>query len=66
MCRGDAQLPNLFRDRWSCAHQVVKRHVPNIKRLIAGTELRFGTPKPAPEVPPDSEPPPTMPTHGAN
>jgi glycerol-3-phosphate acyltransferase PlsY len=28
---------------------VVKRHVPNIQRLIAGTELRFGDPKPAPE-----------------
>ncbi len=28
---------------------VVKRHVPNIKRLMAGTELRFGDPKPAPE-----------------
>ncbi len=28
---------------------VIKRHVPNIKRLIAGTELRFGDPKPAPE-----------------
>ena len=28
---------------------VVKRHTPNIKRLIDGTELRFGEPKPAPE-----------------
>lgn len=27
---------------------VLKRHVPNIKRLFAGTELRFGEPKPAP------------------
>ena len=44
---------------------VIKRHVPNIKRLIAGTELRFGTPKPAPEPPPEPEPP-TMPTHGSN
>src|SRR3954469_8355940 len=35
---------------------VVKRHVPNIKRLLAGTELRFGDPKPAPESP-ASEPP---------
>lgn len=26
---------------------VIKRHVPNIKRLLAGTELRFGDPKPA-------------------
>jgi glycerol-3-phosphate acyltransferase PlsY len=37
---------------------VVKRHTPNIKRLIAGTELRFGDPKPAPEAPaPEPEPP---------
>jgi len=35
---------------------VIKRHVPNIKRLIAGTELRFGDPKPAPEAP-SPEPP---------
>lgn len=35
---------------------VVKRHVPNIKRLMAGTELRFGDPKPTPE-PTTSEPP---------
>lgn len=28
---------------------VIKRHTPNIKRLLAGTELRFGDPKPAPE-----------------
>lgn len=27
---------------------VIKRHIPNIKRLLAGTELRFGAPKPAP------------------
>ena len=37
---------------------VVKRHIPNIKRLMAGTELRFGDPKPVPETP-ASEPPTT-------
>ena len=35
---------------------VVKRHIPNIKRLMAGTELRFGDPKLTPE-PTTSEPP---------
>jgi acyl phosphate:glycerol-3-phosphate acyltransferase len=44
---------------------VVKRHTANIKRLIDGTELRFGDPKPAPDAPPP-EPPPTTPTPGAN
>ncbi len=37
------------------AAMVFKRHIPNIKRLMAGTELRFGDPKPAPAAP---EPPP--------
>jgi glycerol-3-phosphate acyltransferase PlsY len=36
---------------------VVKRHAPNIKRLLNGTELRFGDPKPEPEAP-------AIPTHG--
>ncbi len=41
----------------AAAALVIKRHVPNIQRLRAGTELRFGDPKPAsPEVP----------THGPN
>jgi glycerol-3-phosphate acyltransferase PlsY len=31
---------------------VVKRHVPNIQRLLAGTELRMGDPKPAPPAEP--------------
>jgi glycerol-3-phosphate acyltransferase PlsY len=36
----------------AAAGLVVKRHVPNIQRLRAGTELRFGSPKPtAPEEP---------------
>lgn len=33
----------------AAAALVIKRHVPNIYRLRAGTELRFGTPKPAAE-----------------
>ncbi len=37
---------------------VVKRHVPNIKRLMAGTELRFGSPKPASESSADQPPQP--------
>jgi glycerol-3-phosphate acyltransferase PlsY len=35
---------------------VLKRHTPNIQRLLNGTELRFGDPKPAPETP-TAEPP---------
>ena len=35
----------------AAAALVIKRHVPNIQRLRAGTELRFGTPK-SPEVAP--------------
>jgi acyl phosphate:glycerol-3-phosphate acyltransferase len=31
----------------AAAALVIKRHMPNIQRLCAGTELRFGTPKPA-------------------
>ena len=31
----------------AAAALVIKRHTPNIQRLRAGTELRFGTPKPA-------------------
>ncbi len=37
---------------------VIKRHVPNIKRLLAGTELRFGDPKPAAEAPVPEPPQP--------
>lgn len=36
---------------------VIKRHTANIQRLLAGTELRFGDPKPSPAATP--EPPPT-------
>ena len=43
---------------------VVKRHTPNIKRLMNGTELRFGDPKPAPDAAPT--PAPDLPTHGNN
>jgi glycerol-3-phosphate acyltransferase PlsY len=42
---------------FSCAAAllVIRRHRENIKRLVAGTENRFGTPKPAPpEQPPPS------------
>jgi glycerol-3-phosphate acyltransferase PlsY len=47
----------------AAAIMVVKRHTANIKRLLAGTELRMGEPKPAP-APADETP--TIPTHGAN
>jgi glycerol-3-phosphate acyltransferase PlsY len=35
----------------AAAALVVKRHVPNIQRLRAGTELRFGAPKPPEKAP---------------
>ena len=39
------------------ASMVFKRHTANIKRLMDGTELRFGDPKPAPaSVPPSPQP----------
>ncbi len=38
----------------AAAALVIKRHMPNIHRLRAGTELRFGTPKPEAEE--ESEP----------
>ena len=45
----------------AAAIMVFKRHTANIKRLIAGTELRFGEPKPAEpkseDAPPVAEPP---------
>ena len=41
----------------AAAALVIKRHVPNIQRLGAGTELRFGDPKTEP---------PAVPTHGPN
>jgi glycerol-3-phosphate acyltransferase PlsY len=57
------------RDGWAAVHgwgnfyfgvaaalMVFKRHTPNIKRLLNGTELRFGDPKPSAE-PPSAEPP---------
>lgn len=37
---------------------VFKRHIPNIKRLVAGTELRFGDPKPAAESAAEAGPQP--------
>jgi glycerol-3-phosphate acyltransferase PlsY len=37
---------------------VIKRHTANIKRLLTGTELRFGDPKPAAADGPASEAPP--------
>ena len=40
------------------ASLVFKRHIPNIKRLMAGTELRFGEPKPAPEPSAEADPQP--------
>jgi glycerol-3-phosphate acyltransferase PlsY len=42
----------------AAAALVFKRHTPNIKRLIAGTELRFGDPKPASEPITDQPSPP--------
>lgn len=41
----------------AAAALVIRRHVPNIQRLRAGTELRVGTPKPVPQP---------SPTHGPN
>jgi glycerol-3-phosphate acyltransferase PlsY len=35
----------------AAALMVVKRHTANIKRLLNGTELRFGDPKPSAEPP---------------
>ena len=37
---------------------VVKRHAPNIKRLLNGTEPRFGDPKPAADAPAPQPPQP--------
>jgi glycerol-3-phosphate acyltransferase PlsY len=45
----------------AAALMVFKRHTANIKRLIAGTELRFGEPKPAAEPPPAGPPPSPQP-----
>jgi glycerol-3-phosphate acyltransferase PlsY len=49
----------------AAALMVFKRHTANIKRLIAGTELRFGDPKPAENAtestPSSPEPPPVPP-----
>jgi acyl phosphate:glycerol-3-phosphate acyltransferase len=36
---------------------LIRRHAPNIERLINGTEHRFGTPKPADPSAPDANPP---------
>ena len=46
----------------AAALMVFKRHTANIKRLLNGTELRFGDPKPAPEAPgePKTRPPPLL------
>jgi len=36
---------------------LIKRHTPNIRRLMDGTELRFGTPKPAGQPSTGAQPP---------
>jgi glycerol-3-phosphate acyltransferase PlsY len=40
---------------------VIKRHTANIRRLVAGTELRFGAPKPATAGAGETEAPPEPP-----
>jgi acyl phosphate:glycerol-3-phosphate acyltransferase len=46
----------------AAALMIFKRHTANIKRLLNGTELRFGAPQPAPEAPaePKTQPPPLL------
>jgi acyl phosphate:glycerol-3-phosphate acyltransferase len=40
---------------------LIKRHTPNIQRLMSGTEHRFGTPKTTEPAAPAAEPPPAAP-----